>query len=231
MPLAKVLLVHDSPPLRDLVKRYLAALPAAIVQEAGAPAEALAAAAQTPPDAVLLGATLPGLDAGDFVARLNDLKLRFAPVVMLLQGDDAPLPVGIAGNLPVPMEAARFAAEAQRIFDEARYLAAFDNLQALGDEEFVVEMIDLFLEAGSEKLDEAKTSFTADDLTTLGRAVHSLKSSAANLGADELSDLARQAELLARQQESAPVGALLPRLEQAFTATRARLTQRKATGR
>src|SRR4051794_23058766 len=82
--------------------------------------------------------------------------------------------------------------------------AALDRLEELGGNQLVREMIALFVIHGPRQLDAACAAWDVRNLEVLRRSVHSLKSSAANLGARGLSDLAAGAELALVDQELPP---------------------------
>ena len=63
---------------------------------------------------------------------------------------------------------------------------------------FVVQMIDLFIAQGKERIDAAEEALGQGDATAIGAAAHALKSSAGNLGATALAALASETERLAR---------------------------------
>jgi HPt (histidine-containing phosphotransfer) domain-containing protein len=88
-------------------------------------------------------------------------------------------------------------------------------------------MIELFLDYGGTKLDEARQALAASDLAALEEALHPLKSSAGNVGASRVQDLAAEAESLARQHQSEALTALLDELSLAFAATKAELDEKK----
>ncbi len=73
-----------------------------------------------------------------------------------------------------------------------------------------------YLSYAPAALTELKTALVADDLTTLGRIAHSLKSSSANLGATNLSKLCRDLETAARDKNEAVVAGLVASIESAF---------------
>lgn len=70
---------------------------------------------------------------------------------------------------------------------------ALDRLNEWGGDVLVARMIDLFLELGPERLEAIQAAVSSGDLEQIERVAHSLKSSAANLGAERLR--ARAAEL------------------------------------
>lgn len=96
--------------------------------------------------------------------------------------------------------------------------AALERLQRLGGQKFTDKMIGLFLSYGSEKLIEARTAQQAGDLDAVEKAVHPIKSSAGNVGAVRMQQLAADAELRAREHQADAVSGLIDELEAAFEA-------------
>lgn len=74
-------------------------------------------------------------------------------------------------------------------------------------------MIDLFLTHAEPRVAAAREGLRAGDLAAVERAGHSLKSTAANLGAMMLSGLAAEVEQAAAAGDAASLEALLPRLD------------------
>ncbi len=107
--------------------------------------------------------------------------------------------------------------------------AALAKLRDLGGAEFLVKLIDVFLENVPERIGAARAGLRADDLKAVELAAHSLKSSAGSLGATRLRDLAARVEDTAEARRSEGLSALLDELESAFAAVRARL-EREKTG-
>ncbi len=89
-----------------------------------------------------------------------------------------------------------------------------DKLAGVGGDALVVRMIDLFVKLSPERLEGARRALGEGDLSTVERLTHSLKSSAANVGAVRLRFRAEDAELCANRGESASISALLDELEQ-----------------
>jgi two-component system, sensor histidine kinase and response regulator len=104
---------------------------------------------------------------------------------------------------------------------------AVERLCQLGGEEFARKMIDLFLDNAGTKLEEGCQALAAGDLTALAKAMHALKSSAGNIGANRVQDLADQTESLACQSQRQPLAAVLDELNQAFAAAKSALDERK----
>jgi HPt (histidine-containing phosphotransfer) domain-containing protein len=104
--------------------------------------------------------------------------------------------------------------------------AALDRLQRLSRGGTLVrEMIDIYLDYAPKLLAAALAGEQGDDLEAIERAAHSLKSSAANLGAFGVRDLAARIELLAREKNMSSVRPLLRELVPAFESVKARLEE------
>lgn len=97
---------------------------------------------------------------------------------------------------------------------------AIARLDRIGGSEFVVEMIELFLENAPQRLKTARDAFESGDTPTLHRAVHSLKSTAANLGARALQATAEAAEARANEADLDAIPPLLDDLDRAYDAAR-----------
>ncbi len=93
---------------------------------------------------------------------------------------------------------------------------AFDRLHRIGGDSFLKQMIDLFLEDASTKLESALSGGKTGDWHAVEQAVHSLKSSAGNLGATQLSQLSDEIENLIRTDSLQTVPELLVKYETAF---------------
>jgi HPt (histidine-containing phosphotransfer) domain-containing protein len=79
---------------------------------------------------------------------------------------------------------------------EAINRAALDDLVATtgGDRAFLAELIDAYFEDSASLLPAMRQALTAGSAEQLRLAAHSLKSSSASLGADDLAGLCRELE-------------------------------------
>jgi len=73
--------------------------------------------------------------------------------------------------------------------------ATFDSLKQTAGAEFVLELVDTFLQEAPGMLDELRRSLVAQDADKFRRAAHSLKSNSNTFGALTLGALARELEL------------------------------------
>ena len=108
--------------------------------------------------------------------------------------------------------------------------SALDRLKRFGGIKLLSEMIALFLAAAPERIDAARTASAAGDTENAERALHSLKSSAAQLGAMRLQRLSEQGELLARAGTLDGLGQLSDDLEQELARVREWLTTARDEG-
>lgn len=103
--------------------------------------------------------------------------------------------------------------------------AAISRLRKAGGEAFLRKMIGLFLEHGTRRRDDAVRAAQSNDLPALAHAVHSLKSSAANFGANALQGLAERIEQAAQNGHAAAALSMMRDLDDAFSQTVDRLQQ------
>jgi HPt (histidine-containing phosphotransfer) domain-containing protein len=95
--------------------------------------------------------------------------------------------------------------------------AAIARLRKLGGEKFLGDMIELFFQYAPQRLAAARAGAQAGDLGAVEKAVHPLKSSAGQIGALRVQDLAMQIEKLAMNKQADAIQPLLPQLEEAIT--------------
>lgn len=100
---------------------------------------------------------------------------------------------------------------------------ALSRLQRIGGNGFVVEMIGLFLENTPQRLETAREAHGRGDRSTLHRAVHSIKSTGATLGARALEATARTAEARVNEDDLGAVPPLLDVLDREYEALREQL--------
>ena len=101
--------------------------------------------------------------------------------------------------------------------------AALQRLKRLGGAAFVIKMIDLFVEYGGSKIAEARAAQTAANIEGVEQAVHSVKSSAGNVGARRVQQLAQEIETMTQKKPNEPLEGTIAELEQAFNDAKAEL--------
>ena len=108
---------------------------------------------------------------------------------------------------------------------------AIENLRALRAG-LLLKVLDIWLEESPKLLSQIQQSVAEPDFPVLLRAAHSLKNSAANLGARRLAQLCLQMEQQARQENPQELQNLLTEIEKLFMLTKdeiARLRQEEET--
>ncbi len=106
--------------------------------------------------------------------------------------------------------------------------AALDRLLRVGGQDFVIEMIDLFLLHAPQRLEAATEAMEAGDLVTVHRSAHSLKSTAANMGGLRLQAAAARAEAKAAAGAVKGMNPLIEAMRACFTELRPRLVEERA---
>ena len=100
----------------------------------------------------------------------------------------------------------------------------FNTLKESTGEDFIVELIDAFLEDAVTQMNDMKSAIATNDAELFRRAAHSLKSNAATFGATDLQALARELEMMGRDKNLA-VGNRLEILKEAFEAVKRQLNE------
>lgn len=97
---------------------------------------------------------------------------------------------------------------------------AIASIREIGGDELLEKLIALFNDYVAGRIAAAKTAAAKSDWTGVQDAVHPVKSSAANLGAQHVREIARQLEQLARAGSTAHIPDRLADLEAAFASAR-----------
>ncbi len=96
--------------------------------------------------------------------------------------------------------------------------ASLDRLREWGGEKLLSQMLQLFIENVGERLSQIDGGMADDDIDPVERGVHSLKSSAANVGAETVSLIAQEMESAAENSEWDRIRELRPQLGEALDA-------------
>jgi len=106
-----------------------------------------------------------------------------------------------------------------------------NKLHEWGGAELRGKMVDLFFENGRQRVDAVKDGLASGDLELAERSAHSLKSSAATLGAARVRWVAGRIEELLEKGDTAAAGALFGELNHRFEEALGALgSMRSATG-
>ena len=96
-------------------------------------------------------------------------------------------------------------------------LEVVERLNSWGGRDLVSQLIDLFVENTPIRMEQVRSGLSTGEIQEVERACHSLKSSAANLGASRLHFLAAEMEEIAARGEADPLGPLAERLETTYS--------------
>ena len=77
--------------------------------------------------------------------------------------------------------------------------ATFNELKQMSGEDFINELIDAFLEDAPNMIQNMENALAVKDIESFRRNAHSLKSNANTFGAIELAALAKELEIMARE--------------------------------
>ena len=97
----------------------------------------------------------------------------------------------------------------------------------VGGSKLVRELIELFLNYAPERISVARAGIQAGDLSTAQRALHSLKSSAGQLGVTAVQEACSRGEAAAAEGDATGVEAALAQVEAAWPETRDWLTEQE----
>ncbi|MEO5886230.1 MAG: Hpt domain-containing protein [Anaerolineales bacterium] len=104
----------------------------------------------------------------------------------------------------------------------------FDELKQMSGPEFINELIDTFLDDSPKLIEEMESALKAGNVDSFRRAAHSLKSNAATFGAGELFALAKELEMLAKENRLNDTGDRLKVLEESYESVRTELSGLKS---
>ena len=107
--------------------------------------------------------------------------------------------------------------------------SAIRRLKEWGGPTLALKMIRLFLDTSHERVDQVREGLEGSGLELAERGAHSLKSSAANLGATQLQEMSDQMETLLSQGDAAGATALYDAFEEAHDAAIAGLREMETT--
>jgi HPt (histidine-containing phosphotransfer) domain-containing protein len=93
---------------------------------------------------------------------------------------------------------------------------ALERLKEWGGDKLAAQMVRLFLKNSGTRMDQIRSGIASEDPEETERGAHSLKSSAANIGAETLRTLATNVESAALDQNLDRLRELLPRIEEAY---------------
>ncbi len=95
-------------------------------------------------------------------------------------------------------------------------MTVFEELKQMSGADFIDELVDTFLEDAPKLIREVKSALQSNDAESFRRAAHSLKSNSAMFGANHLSALARELEMLGKENKLGEAGGRLGVLEETY---------------
>jgi HPt (histidine-containing phosphotransfer) domain-containing protein len=104
-------------------------------------------------------------------------------------------------------------------------LKTYGELKELMGADYLVEIIDTYIEETEGLIHQLQQALAAGDAATFGRLAHSIKSSSASLGALDFAQQARELELLGKANDLVGVGSKLDELAAGFLPLVARLKE------
>ena len=104
---------------------------------------------------------------------------------------------------------------------------ALDRLREWGGDKLLGQMVKLFLENAEVRMEQIRGGVRDTDANLSEQGSHSLKSSAANVGAESVRRISAEIEDASSRGDSAAVAQLLPELETAYSQARAALEAMK----
>lgn len=237
----RIALVEDNPDNRLLVRVILESLYEVTEYEDGF--SALEGLQRQIPDLLLLDISLPEMDGMEMLRRIRaDTRLHHLPVIALtahaMAGDrEQYLAAGFDDYVTKPIVDENILLDAIRnrlasaqttpvpAGKETLPLAAgaLERLRKLGGDSFAADMIGLFLEYAGKKIAEGRQAQAAGDLVGIQNAMHPIKSSAGNVGAVSVQELAARIEDLAKQRQGEALAPLLDEIERSFATTKLQL--------
>jgi len=100
-----------------------------------------------------------------------------------------------------------------------------EKLRIVGGPKLVRELVELFLKYAPERLATARAGIEAGDVIAAQRALHSLKSSAGQLGMSGIQETCSRGEAMAAKGDATGAGAALAQVEAVWPETEAWLTE------
>ena len=96
----------------------------------------------------------------------------------------------------------------------------FEELKQMSGDDFINELIDTFLDDAPKMIAEIKSGLATNNADIFRRAAHSMKSNAATFGASQLAALAKELEMLGKENKLSETGDRLKALEEAYESVR-----------
>ncbi|MFN0243083.1 MAG: ATP-binding protein [Planctomycetota bacterium] len=229
LPLVTRLLLAEDNPVNQKVALLLLRGVAVQIDVAANGQEAVAAAQANDYDVILMDCQMPllsGFQATRAIRALEDPRRSKVPIIALtanaMQGDrDECIRAGMDDYVAKPVNRTQLVKVIQRWregfcpvkpedivpqenMDEVIDMKVIQALKELGgadDPRLIYELIDIFLDDAPVQMQRIEQGLATQDIKSVERAAHTLKSSSANIGALALSSVCKQIEESARKQD------------------------------
>jgi HPt (histidine-containing phosphotransfer) domain-containing protein len=113
--------------------------------------------------------------------------------------------------------------EESRMAEATIDTTTFDSLKAVGDADFVRELIDTFLDDAPRMFTDLRQALTGKNTELFRRTAHSLKSNGNTFGALPFANLAKELEMMAREERLDGIGDRLEKLAAEYARVEAAL--------
>ena len=230
----RILLAEDNPMNQKVALRLLERLGyTADIATNGL--EAVAALERRPYDVVLMDVQMPELDGLDATRRIcerwpeeNRPHVIAMTANALPEDREACFAAGMNDYVAKPIRSEELAAALERVRqlgngDSGTQEHAIDlddealrNLRELGGDDFVREVVDVFLTDAPALIATLRRSLDQQNAEELRRTAHTLKSNASTLGAADFAELCRAVEHEAKAGRLEGLAQLVDRIEQEF---------------
>jgi HPt (histidine-containing phosphotransfer) domain-containing protein len=100
-----------------------------------------------------------------------------------------------------------------------------DGLTEIGDQEFLNELIDIFLDQSEELARDIKLAVGAESAPELLKASHKLKGSCLNLGASELGNICARLEAKSKDNDLSLISDIMAPFDSVYQQTRTELSK------
>jgi HPt (histidine-containing phosphotransfer) domain-containing protein len=143
----------------------------------------------------------------------NQSQLREVLARWLISSTDANAGVP---SIPDPMPQAASGGKKNDSALNMQFLDQFRDLDPTGGLTLVRQIMQVYLDTTPDNVRQVEQAVAAGDAEALRRSAHFLKSSAANVGAEQLSELFRRLEVLGREGQMALAKPLLDQTLKAY---------------
>ncbi|KAA3624395.1 MAG: PAS domain S-box protein [Bacteroidetes bacterium] len=220
----KKILVADDNEMNRLVASTILKNYGALIKTAGNGLEAFELLKQEPFDLVLMDIQMPVMDGMEATAKIRQEISKDLPIIALtayaIKGDDQKfLGAGMDDYLSKPFEENVFLQVITRWLGRERTVPNIPEQKAKpkllydlstleqiaqGNEPFIKQMIDLFIDQSAKSLLEIKKAYREGNFETVSKVAHRLKPSIDNMGITSLKEIIREIEKSAETLQFSP---------------------------